>query len=438
MIGWQNLSALWALPLLAIPVIVHLLRVHRADKVLFPSLRFVQSSRTAAVRLRLPSDVMLMILRMAIVAMVVAALAGPVVVTQRRLNAWNARTARAVIVDVSARMDRSTTAGTLAMQAKDAAGAEQKTATYARVFDVRDLEAGFERAAAWLATAPPARREIVVLSDFQRGTIAGDTVARLPASVGVRLVPIGTPLSYVAIGGLETLDAPGVAQRHQNIELTPDSTRVTTSPSEIAPTGGIRFVNALPAEQTSLLRAIAIAGTPAGSTDQPIAFVFDADKDQTATTGLSPIRERWMLQTLLRLNQHLSIPLTGNNTTDWGGVRPRSDPSGVRVGTNGRELMVGVAAPASSFAAAAVVRAVLVARRSTDDFAELEIARTSEAVLSALNRPAAPVGRDAWRAAESTDARWCWLLALLLLALEQWLRARPEVRRSQEVTRAAA
>jgi hypothetical protein len=355
------------------------------------------------------------------VAIVVAALAGPIVVTQSRLRTWNARTARAVIVDVSASMNLSPGAGgTLATQARDAGAAEARTATYARVFEVQDLGTGLDRAATWLANSPPARREIVVLSDFQRGAIGSDIAAHLPVSIGLKLVPIGRPLSHVAVSGLETLGAPGVAQRHQNVEVHPESTTVTFDKSEVAPTGGVRFVNALPAEQSSLLRAVAIAGTPAGSAEQPIAFVFDADKHPGALDGLTPVRERWMLQAILRLNASstLSSPL--------------------RTGAKDRELVIGVPSPASSFAAASVVRAALVARHSTDDYSEREIARTSDAALSALNRPSGPVEREAWRAAESTDARWCWLIALVLLAIEQWLRARPVARRSQEVTRAAA
>ncbi len=286
---------------------------------------------------------------------------------------------------------------------------------YARVFEVQDLAIGVDRAAAWLANAPPARREIVVLSDFQRGTAIDRGIAQSPVFIGLKLVPIGRPVSSVAVSGVETLGAPGVEQRRQNIKLTPDSTTVTVDASGLDPAGGVRFVNALPAEQTALLRAVAMAGTPAGSTEQPIAFVFDADTHPKALEGLSPIRERWMLQTLLRLD----IP-------------------GVRAGAHERELVIGVASPASAFAAAAVVRAALMARRSTDEYAELEIARTSDAALAALNRPAAPVDREAWRTAESSDARWCWLIALMLLALEQWLRARPSVKRSQEVTPVAA
>jgi hypothetical protein len=165
---------------------------------------------------------------------------------------------------------------------------------------------------------------------------------------------------------------------------------------------------------------VSIAGTPAASPDQPIAFVFDADKNPSGLDGLSPVWDRWMVQTVLRLAQEPALGSQG------------------RTGAKGQELVVGVASPATAFTAAAVVRAVLTARRSTDDYAEQEIARTSDAVLAAWNRHAAPVDREVWRAAESTDGRWCWLIVLVLLAIEQWLRASPRARRAPEVTRVAA
>ena len=192
MIVWQNAAALWALPLAAVPFIVHLLRTHHAKRVAFPSLRFVQPSRTAAVRMRLPSDVPLMLVRIAIVALAVGALAGPIVLTEARTAAWNARTARAVVVDVSDSMrvaDGSAVPPEGA--AAEAAAAELRTATYARRIDTRDMEDGLARASRWLAASPPARREVVVISDLQRGTLR-----RLGHDGGhrgdrLRFIPIG-------------------------------------------------------------------------------------------------------------------------------------------------------------------------------------------------------------------------------------------------------
>ena len=102
MIRWLNPSAGWALALLAIPIAIHLLRAHRAERRPFPTLRFVPASRTAAVRMRLPSDLGLLALRVAIVAAAIGAAAQPLVLTTRRLDAWNTRTARAIVVDAGA------------------------------------------------------------------------------------------------------------------------------------------------------------------------------------------------------------------------------------------------------------------------------------------------------------------------------------------------
>ena len=133
MIGWLNPSALWALPLAALPVVIHLLRTHQAKRVPFPSLRFVQPSRTAAVRMRLPSDVLLMMVRVAVVALGVGALAGPIVLSETRVAAWNSRTARAVLVDVSDSMRAADGSGVAPeAAAAEAAAAELSTATYGR------------------------------------------------------------------------------------------------------------------------------------------------------------------------------------------------------------------------------------------------------------------------------------------------------------------
>lgn len=164
MIGWLNPAALWALPLAAAPVLIHLLRTHRATRVAFPSLRFVPPSRTAAVRMRLPSDLALMLVRVAVVTLAIAALAGPVVLTAARTAAWNSRTARAVVVDTSGSM-RVPDAASVAPEraAAEAAAAELQSATYGLRIDTRDLRQGVARASTWLASSPPARREVVVI-----------------------------------------------------------------------------------------------------------------------------------------------------------------------------------------------------------------------------------------------------------------------------------
>ena len=50
MIHWLNPSALAGLALLGLPILIHLLRTRQAERIPFPSLRFVVPSETAAVR----------------------------------------------------------------------------------------------------------------------------------------------------------------------------------------------------------------------------------------------------------------------------------------------------------------------------------------------------------------------------------------------------
>ena len=209
-----------------------------------------------------------------------------------------------------------------------------------------------------------------------------------------------------------------------------------------------------------LRRALAIAGTPSGSAGQPIAIQFAG---AAAATPPAPIASGWMLGTVLRLRDDPAISASSFNSsvgppsagsparsgqatarTETAGTDPWTilawNPEGaplVRAAATGAELLLDVNAPADGLVAAEVVRAALTARVDPTGYDEHEIGRLEEALLSALSRPAGPVGLDAWRTSDSSDARWGWLGALILLGVEQWLRGR-SAHRIQEVTRVAA
>jgi hypothetical protein len=100
--------------------------------------------------------------------------------------------------------------------------------------------------------------------------------------------------------------------------------------------------------------------------------------------------------------------------------------------------VVDVAATVDDIFAALVTRAVLNARVDASVYDEREVGRVDEGAIAALTRLPAPVESGAWRTAEVTDARWCWLIAVVLLGVEQWLRARTVRAPAEEVSRAAA
>jgi hypothetical protein len=456
-IAWQNALAFWALAIAAIPILIHLLRRHRADRIPFPSLRFVRPSDTAAVRLRVPSDVLLLAVRIGVLALAVAALARPILITDARLAAWDAMTARAVVVDVSESMQVS------GADAAHAAEAELSSAAYGRQFESQRLEDGLARAVAWLGSVPPARREVVLISDFQRGALEEALVRAVPEAVGLRFVQVGQRVTTHRIDGSPLLGAEGIATRMQSIDLTTESTAVTASSSTL-PISGLRVIDDPPSHQSrrraieTLLRAVAAAGTPAASEEEPLAIRFVDTGEWEPPIPIAPVRAGWMLRTLLRAREDVDMAAVARQTD----AQPSgSMPVGARderraivardrngrplawAASAGPELLLEIAAAPDSLFAAAAVRAVLTARRALPDYAEREIARIDSSKLGAWSRPPAPVSFDVdsnglWRNADSADARWCWLAAIILLGLEQRLRAKRARQAGPEVSREAA
>jgi hypothetical protein len=446
-IGWQNPIAFWALSILALPIVIHLLRRHRANRVPFPSLRFVRSAQTSVARLGRPSDLLVLAIRVAVLALAVSAIARPVLLTKSRLVGWNASTARAVVVDTSASM-RAAGRPDRGVQAAEAAAAELATATYGRRFDVPVLADGLARAAAWLSSTPPSRKEIVVISDGQRGAIVPSSIASVHETIGLRFAIVGEGIADRTFEGAPLLDASGAADGTQMLEVTADATAVTIEKRAASGRAGIRIVPETEVEP--LLRIAARAGAFAGSADEPVTFRFPAAEPSANSSAVSPVRAGWMLRRVLRVEEAFSSASAGalvsqspaalkdRSASPWTIVL--ANPSGAPILTAaavGNELIFDVGAPADSLLAAAIVRAVLNARVAPADYDEREVARITGDQLNKWTRAPRPADLGAWRQADVTDARWCWALALLLLVVEQWLRARSRAIVNREVARAA-
>ena len=113
---WLVPGAFAALLLLGGPIAVHLLARRNARRLTFPATHFIRATQAAAVTLRRPSDIGLLLLRLAIVAIAVLAAAGPLVLTPWRTATWNARVSRAVVLDTSRSMVSADVPGRLADQ----------------------------------------------------------------------------------------------------------------------------------------------------------------------------------------------------------------------------------------------------------------------------------------------------------------------------------
>jgi hypothetical protein len=414
--AWLNPAALTGLVLLAGPILVHLLLRHRARRVAFPSLRFVRASRTAAARMRLPSDPWLLLLRLGIVGVAVFALARPLAIVPARIASWNARAARAIVVDVSESMRL------VAAEASRAAAAEAESTAFAWRIEASDLETAFAKAVTVLKTAPPARREIVVISDFQAGALSRVDLDGIPPDIGLRFVQLGRATAARIVDGVNVFRADGSPR--MEVVLSADATRVRHLVPQPATTG-LDLV-ASPSEAAaveSLRKAVIAAGTPAPSPSEPVAVAFEG----AALPAVRRLKTGWMLETVLRLHGDREIAQacekSGAKTpvhsdVPWHTLCYGSDGRAlVSAAATDSALLIHVSAPASAFLAAAVVRGVLVARQGSVARPEDEVRAMSSAELTKLMRAPGPVTRIQ-EFGQTSDARWCWALVLALMAIE--------------------
>lgn len=408
--AWLYPAALVGLAAIVGPVLVHLLRRQRARTLVVPTIRFVPAADRSIVRMRLPTDLWLLLLRVAIVACAALALAQPLVLTDARAAAWSDRIARVVVVDrtESAEVGEEAIVGHLA------------SATFPHRIDATDLPAALRRAAAWLDASPPARREIVVLSDFQRGTLAAHDLEAVPKGLGLRFVSQAAD----ARPGRREVTAPAVLSGPNSWQPQVRIDEATTSVT-YARLGGAQAVDGLrlmtaPQDEkaaASLVRIVSRAGAHAPDPSEPVVVRFPGGGPLPPAAAAPP---EWVSRAALRLLQ----------AADSAGL-----PLSVLAGADA--LLVDVAAAPDTLAAAEAVKAALDARVNPGTLAEQEVARIPANTLNSWAREAAPADPAMWQRADESDARWLWLAALILLGAEGLARRTTASVKREEHARAA-
>ncbi len=435
MIAWQNPAAFAGLVALAIPVVLHLLRRRQAVPLVFASVRFLDPSLTGAVRLRPPADLLLLAIRVGILGLAVCAVAQPIVLTPGRIAAWNARTIRAVVVDMSESMRPHQSAAT------QAAEGEARSAYQALRIDAADLRAGLRRASGGVLQALPGRREIVVISDFAAGSLDAAALDGIPSGVGLRFVPVGASDARSSrFAGLALLAANGGIQ-YQSITIDGERTRVLITPGSER-LRGLQLHTTNPADAASLLEVVAASGAPAPDANQPIVMAF-----ASAQFAAKPSRvaSGWMLDAVLRMRGDDELARAAGQGHAGSGVREAEAPwvpvtrseGGavlVRAAAIDRALAVDVSAEADSYLAAAALRAALWARSGdvARQFAEREVLRIPRQRLAEWSRPPGPISRDGWPRSTGNDARWFWAAVLALIGVETLIRRRKPAHATEE------
>jgi len=369
----------------------------------------VRATQAAAVRLRRPTDLGLLSVRLGALALAVLAGAHPVVVTRWRQAAWNARVSRAVIID-------STSADAAA--GRQLASQEAAAAFRSVPIESADLADGIARAAQWLASAPPSRREIVVVSSFRMGALHPEALSLIPPGAGIRFLRVGTPRAE------QTAALPAVTWGGRRWQPTVTVSREGTRTSWQAVGGP--DANGEPAKWLTVVsapadvaagdrarRAAVSFGVPSGDDRQKVVVSFAGAGDGQG----QPIHTPWIARAAQALRRSelladVEVPVTALE----------------RDGT----MIVGAPLSASSAAAPAVVRAAILAvRPSVLADQTLETMTISDAQLAQWRRDPAPVSADVvatlardGQAEGETASRWLWAFALVLLGVEGWLRRR--------------
>lgn len=370
--AWLGLAGL------AVPIAIHLLARHQAIRTRFPTLRFIDITDVTFIRRQRLTDTPLLIVRLLLVAAAVAALAQP---HWASASASGGPKAIAVVVDASA--------GVVGDEGPAAARAEVKDATSSTIVDASSLRAGIASASAWLA-AVVGTRELVIVSDFQRGTLDAEAIAAIPAGAGLRfhVLPMVAP------------------KLPDGFELRVDRSRMSWPI--------MRFDGPLPltvkagpdqARADAMLRAVASLAvtSPVDATARHATLVFAHASDRASLATAPPISQPWMFDVMQPLiaDPQLHTQVVG--------------------ASSGSELIILVDAEPDSGDAAAIASSVLASLVQPLAWAEFEPATIAPEQLRQWERaPSATLSKNVGE----SQGRWFWLVALLLLGVETWMRRR--------------
>ncbi|HEX6313830.1 MAG TPA: BatA domain-containing protein [Gemmatimonadaceae bacterium] len=418
---WLNPLALFGLLAVAAPVLVHLFGRRVARRQRFPSLRLLRMAAPSASTTNRPSDVLLLIVRSLTVAIAALALAQPLWSTGPPTA--GSMVTRAIIVDTSASMRRPSDTGADAReQARTIGAALLDSARDGLLIETTRPGANITAAASWLARQP-GMRELVVVSDFQRNAVNDGDLAHVPPAVGVRPVRV-----ELARGTAVDTSLDGI-----RIRLTDEETEAGWERAPVD-TGRFPLTVLHAAEDEPILRtAIEVVRriAPPVPSQRSIAVVlpgYGSGPQMPAEAG--PLTEEWQGDLVLALGAHpLVRDLEATGVPSACGARraaPVPNARGqtvaeVAAGAAPYDVLVFSCIQPRSAGTTALLAAVASSSAPRHAWGELESAVVPDETLRRWTRQPTepgPVGGDR----TSPHGRWVWLVVLLLLGLEQWLR----------------
>jgi hypothetical protein len=322
------------------------------------------------------------------VALAVAAIAGPTFFGATVTTSGPA--AIAVVVDASA--------GAISDAGPAAARAAVQNVPASTIVSAASMPEGIRSASAWL-TRQSGRRELLVISDFQRGAIDAASLAIVPAGVGVRFAP----LPFFAAKPL-----PG-------FEMIGERARMAwpVAPSNVPLPLTVR-AGAEQSRADAMLSAVAslVNTSPVDATARRAAIVFARRLSLPLRAQAAPIDQPWMFAVVQPLVNDAAIQAH---------ITPTS--------ANG-ELVVLVDDVPDSVRSASIASAMLGTLLQPLPWSEFEPDTIAPEQLRSWERQ--PSGSTSSVSGEP-QGRWVWLLVLALLGVEMWMRRRQATSMPAEV-----
>jgi Aerotolerance regulator N-terminal len=418
---WLNPAAWIGLVALAAPILIHILVQRRAERLPFPSLRFLQQTRLASIRRHVLEDLPLLAIRAAILAAAVAALAGPLVITPTQRQAWNARVVRATVISGA-----------------DGALQPSDRTFLSQTFETRSVSDGLHRALAWLDNAPPARRELVIVGPLGLGSVTAEDLSAVPPAIGLRFERSGTLPTERTIDGGKVL-GPVVHQQTVALKGVTTSVRETVASAPVGfPVDVVCAADARPAVDAAIA-AVRSERVWAPAADRRARLVLiGTSVDSSAIADARPVTVAWTADAMASVTRDPELQAEASEapaglrdrrfaTAPWQTLVSASDghPLAAAAGTPAGFVVVS-GAESSSLVTALLLRAIANGIAVPPDLRTAEVLPIPDAQLQSWTRPAAPVTTPRIDRVERDDRRGLWALVLGLLALEMWVRrARP-------------
>ena len=406
---WLNPWAWIGAIAIAIPIAVHLLGRRHPRRQVFPTLRFLAVSRLIPARRSRPVDLALLAIRIGIVLLAAAALAQPVLLSRASATKAGRAIVRAIVVDTSASMSRQTPGGARAVEAARTEAARLgQEATRSTLIESADPGFAVSGALAWLGTNAT-RRELVVISDFQAGTIDAAGLAAVPQEIGVRLVRIDVKTGTDSVvqqsrSGALDVDARALVSPADAGSIDIQWTTRRRDPPLTDQDAVLLLAGATEAAQAEASLAAALAvGTPRSLvTDRPVAIVFPHFETRASLLSESKeVDQPWMFDVM----RAASTPLAKT-----GRVKDR-----VR-------LLLFPSFDPGTVESASLIASVLRALDASTPMPEQAPTVLTDTALKGWERSPATGSVPLLRAPESSHGRWLWVAALILLGIETWMR----------------